>query len=179
MNFKEIFFSFLGKCLVMLSMTSMTASYATGLGARSHWKCPIGYFLADKMTATIQADLAKTALILAADAGLRVWSITTDGTTVNMGMFKELGCNFTSSYDSMITKFKHPSQDYFVYAILDPCHMLKLARNALADLKSFIDSENNLISWKFSPHFTQYKKPKDLEWLINYLKSTYSLKKIK
>ena len=27
--------------------------------------------------------------------------------------------------------------------------MLKLARNALADLKSFIDSENNLISWKF------------------------------
>ena len=29
MNFGEIFFSFLGKCLVMLSMTSMTASYAT------------------------------------------------------------------------------------------------------------------------------------------------------
>ena len=29
MNFGEFFFSFLGKCLVMLSMTSMTASYAT------------------------------------------------------------------------------------------------------------------------------------------------------
>ena len=29
MNFKENVFSFLGKCLVMLSMTSMTASYAT------------------------------------------------------------------------------------------------------------------------------------------------------
>ena len=28
-NFGEFFFSFLGKCLVMLSMTSMTASYAT------------------------------------------------------------------------------------------------------------------------------------------------------
>ena len=27
--------------------------------------------------------------------------------------------------------------------------MFKLAQNALADLKSFIDSENNLISWKF------------------------------
>ena len=31
-----------------------------------------------------------TASILAADAGLHVWSITTDGTTVNMDMFKEL-----------------------------------------------------------------------------------------
>ena len=30
MNFRDFFFSFLGKCLVMLSMTSMTASYATG-----------------------------------------------------------------------------------------------------------------------------------------------------
>ena len=29
MNFGEFFFSFLGKCLIMLSMTSMTASYAT------------------------------------------------------------------------------------------------------------------------------------------------------
>ena len=29
MDFKENFFSFLGKCLVMLSMTSMTAGYAT------------------------------------------------------------------------------------------------------------------------------------------------------
>ena len=32
MNFGENFFSFLGKCLVMLSMTSMTASYATVYG---------------------------------------------------------------------------------------------------------------------------------------------------
>lgn len=119
------------------------------VGARAHWKCPIGYFLADKMTATIQATLARTALMLAADAGLRVWSITTDGTTVNIGMFKQLGCNFTTSYDSMITKFKHPNQEYYVYAILDPCHMLKLARNALADLKCIIDGENNLICWNF------------------------------
>ena len=43
----------------------------------------------------------------------------------------------------MITKSKHPSEEYFVYAILE------LARNVLADLKMFIDSENNLISWRF------------------------------
>ena len=119
------------------------------VGARSHWKCPIGYFLADKMSAKTQAQLVRIALEMAAEAGLRVWSITTDGTTVNISMFRELGGNFTTSYDSMVTKFKHPTENYYVYGILDPCHMLKLARNALAHLTSFVDEENKLIKWNF------------------------------
>jgi hypothetical protein len=77
------------------------------VGAKSHWKCPTGYFLADKMSGKTQAQLVRIALEMAAEAGLRVWSITTDGNTVNISMFRELGCNFTTSYDSMVTKFKH------------------------------------------------------------------------
>jgi hypothetical protein len=120
------------------------------VGARSNWKCPIGYFLTDKMTGKMQAKLVQEALIMAAEAGLRVYSVTADGTAVNFTMFSELGCKFTTSYESMITKFKHPTQNYFVYAILDPCHMLKLARNALAHLGSIVDCENNIIrpTWK-------------------------------
>ena len=117
------------------------------VGARTHWKCPIGYFLADKMSSRTQAKLVQLALEKAAEAGLRVWSVTTDGTSVNIGMFTELGCNFTTSFDSMVTKFKHPTENYYVYAVLDPCHMLKLARNALASLTSFVDKEKNLITW--------------------------------
>lgn len=117
------------------------------VGARSHWKCPIGYFLADKMSSKNQAQLVRIALQMAAETGLRVWSITTDGTSVNISTFRELGCNFTTSFDSMVTKFKHPSEDYYVYVILDPCHMLKLARNALGTLKSFVDEDENLIQW--------------------------------
>ncbi len=111
------------------------------MGARSHWKCPIAYFLADKMSSKTQAKLVRTALRMAAEAGLRVWSVTTDGTSVNISMFRELGCNFTTSLQTMITKFKHPTQDYFVYAVQDPCHMLKLAINALGHLGSFLDSK--------------------------------------
>ena len=29
-------------------------------------------------------------------------------------------------------RFKRPSQKYYIYAVLYPCHMLRLARNALA-----------------------------------------------
>ena len=119
------------------------------VGARSHWKCPIGYFLVDKMSSKSQAQLVRLALEKAAKVGLRVWSITTDGTAVNISMFRELGCNFTTSFETMITKFKHPTEDYYVFAILDPCHMLKLARNALAHLDSFIDEENRVIEWKY------------------------------
>ena len=130
------------------------------VGARSTWKCPVGYFLTDKMTGKMQANLVKEALIMAAAAGLRVYLVTADGTAVNFTMFSELGCIFTSFYETMTTKFKHPTQDYFVYAILDRCHMPKLARNALAHLGSIVDSEKNIIKWKFFCRLMKSKKVK-------------------
>ena len=84
------------------------------------------------MSSKTQAKLVRTALGMAAEARLRVWSVTTDGTRVNISMFREFGCNFTTSLQTMITQFKHPTQDYFVYAVQDPCHMLKLAKMLLA-----------------------------------------------
>ena len=119
------------------------------VGTRTRWKCPIGYFLSDKMNAKTQAQLVRLALEKAADAGLRVWSITADGTCVNISTFTQLGCIFSATYDSMVTTFKHPSQNYNVYIILDPCHMLKLARNALASMGSFHDEDGGEIQWKF------------------------------
>ena len=79
------------------------------VGTRTHWKCPVGYFLCDKMSATTQAQLIRMALVKAADAGLRVWTITADGTSVNISTFRQLGCIFGSTYTSTTTKFKHPS----------------------------------------------------------------------
>lgn len=64
-------------------------------------------------------------------------------------MLQELGCYFGINYDSFTTMFKHPTYNYFVYAIFDPCHMLKLSRNALTKLKSFKDPNNDIISWHY------------------------------
>jgi hypothetical protein len=38
------------------------------VGARRNWKCPIGYFLADKMTSKAQVKLVRVALEMAAEA---------------------------------------------------------------------------------------------------------------
>ena len=49
----------------------------------------------------------------------------------------------------MKTSFKHPTSREDVYIILDPCHMLKLACNALGHLGSFVDGDRNRIKWQY------------------------------
>jgi hypothetical protein len=119
------------------------------VGARSHWKCPIGYFLVDKISAKDQAMLVSKSLEMAAKAGLKVWSVTADGTAVNLRTFEILGCKLSGTYDEMKTSFKHPKTGEDVYIILDPCHMLKLTRNALGHLGSFIECDGNPIKWHY------------------------------
>ncbi|CAB3997104.1 DNA transposase THAP9 [Paramuricea clavata] len=138
-----------GDSLTELPVSNVLASEALVfalVGLRSHWKCPIAYFLIDKISATIQAQLLRKALIKTAEIVLKVWCLTSDGTSSNVATFKLLGCIFRLAYKSMVTKFKHPTLDYDVFVMLDPCHMLKLARNTLASLGSLSIEE---ICWKF------------------------------
>jgi hypothetical protein len=127
------------------------------VGLRSHWKQPIGYFLTDKASAVTQSSLINTALTKASAAGLKVWCVTSDGTSTNISTYKILGCTFGDSYDSISTKFKHPVTGEDVFVILDACHMLKLARNALAFLGTICTPDGEKIEWKFfnSLHLVQ------------------------
>ena len=70
--------------------------------------------------------------------------MTGDGTAVNLRTFEILGCKFNGSYDEMQSSFIYPTTGEDVFAILDPCHMHKLARNELAQLSSFMDGEGNI-----------------------------------
>ena len=119
------------------------------VGLKAHWKCPIGYFYTDKCGSEIQVSLINTCLSLAADHGLRIWTITCDGTYTNVNTLKILGCTFPDNFEEMKVKFKHPTKDYYVYGTLDACHMLKLSRNTFGDLKNIRSSNENTISWEF------------------------------
>ena len=132
------------------------------VGTRTQWKCPIAYFLANKMSAKDQAKLVSTSLEKAAKAGLKVWSVTADGTAVNLRTFELLGCNFDGSYDQMTTSIIHPTTGEQVFIILDPCHMLKLARNALAHLGTIVDGDGNKIKWH---HIEKLEKLQEVEGL--------------
>ena len=112
------------------------------------WKSPIGYFLQNKCSSSILAELIKSALILSSDAGLKVWGVTCDGTTTNFSAFNLLGCNIYNSFQCLKSSFKHPNKDEVLNFIPDACHMLKLARNALGTYKHF-KSDKGLIEWRF------------------------------
>jgi hypothetical protein len=119
---------------------------------RGVWKWLIAYFLKHTITATTLAELIKTALTLTAQSGLKVRAIICDGDSVNCNALQILGTNiFVEDYRNIKNFFQHDIMKHKVRVLLDPCHMLKLARNALADYGEFKSNEY-LIKWK---HITQ------------------------
>ena len=107
--------------------------------------------------------MVKIALTKLAEIGLRVACVTYDGTATNMNMFQRLGCKFdAATYSDMKTTFKHPTIDYNICAIFDPRHMLKLARNPLADLSYLVDSDGEKLSGCSSKSYITCKKERGL-----------------
>ncbi len=96
----------------------------------------------------MQAQLITTALHLCKENGLRVRGVTFDGAPINFTALNILGCQLNGSYDAMVTKFEFPETEHQIHAIPDPCHMLKLARNALATFGAF-KFNDQLIEWRY------------------------------
>ena len=103
--------------------------------------------MCDKISSTDLSCLIKNALHLCATHNLNVWSITCDGLISNFSAMKNLGCSFGSKIKEMCGSFPHPEYDHPIYYIPDPCHMLKLARNALCSIGIFVDEQNQYIKW--------------------------------
>ena len=115
-------------------------------GLKKRWHHPIAYFLVDRVTAEMQAQIIKEAINLLTEAGLDVHGVTFDGCAKNLATAKVLGCNLRKLDGS----FRHPSRpNKTLYIILDACHMLKLARNCLGDKKVFYTEKGDEINWKY------------------------------
>ena len=114
---------------------------------KSHWKYPIGYVFIDKIKADAQKALVARALESSLEAGLNVKTVTCDGTPTNLSTMKKLGCNIGQTLDDLDGTFTLNGTKYLFTP--DPPHMLKLARNALSDLRVFIDGDGHKIQWKY------------------------------
>ena len=97
---------------------------------------------------------------------------TCDGTSTNLTMLKSLGCKLTNSSETMVTKFKPSTMDYYVYCTLDSCHMIKLARNGLGDLGCFKTANGKLIECQFIKNLIELQIKEGLQILsCKYCKS--------
>ncbi|KAE9523184.1 hypothetical protein AGLY_016417 [Aphis glycines] len=109
------------------------------------FKCPVGFFYVNKIDSSILSTLLSTAIMKLHEISIKVWNVTCDGASANVQCFKKLGCNF--DINSLNTKFSIQNS-LEVYATFDACHMLKLARSALADKRLF-QSDNGDIKWSY------------------------------
>lgn len=132
------------------------------VGLRAYWKYPIGYILCEKMNSDILSSLLSKALTLSAEYGLNVVSVTCDGAPTNLDAMRKLGCNIGPGRDNFVGEFLHPSSGKPIYFIPDPCHMLKLARNALADVGTFLDGQKQVIKWE---HIANLQDIQEMEGL--------------
>ncbi|EFN73364.1 THAP domain-containing protein 9, partial [Camponotus floridanus] len=140
------------------------------------FKCPIAYFFINKINANMQAQLIKCAIEKLYEVGVIVRSLTCDGTKTNLSTFKLLGCNLST--DNMKTFFEHPQNKSNVYCIMDPCHMVKLARNALAETN--ISSKAGLISFSYIKKLHTIQEEADLKLAnkLSYNHVNFSNKKM-
>ncbi len=116
------------------------------VGLSGRWKFPVGYFFCDKVDAEVQSRLVQLALDLAHEHGLKVHSVTCDCTNVNPKTLSLLGCQWLGDelLSNLDPSFTHGNE---VHMVLDACHLLKLARNALAALKVMVDGQGWPIKW--------------------------------
>lgn len=95
-------------------------------GVEEVFKIPIGYFFSNGLCADEKAALINEAIFRLHRINAKVVSITNDGPSTNIATARLLGANFDQDKPYFQNPFEKESVIYF---ILDPPHMLKLARN--------------------------------------------------
>jgi len=150
------------------------------VAVNDHWKVPVAHFFINGLTGKEQANLVSQCLLKLHEIGVNVISLTCDGPSAHLTMLKELGASINP--DNMNSSFPHPADPHkLVWAFLDACHMLKLARNCLGTLKTMRDSSQRVISWKYIENLYELQKQeglrlanklsrKHIEWKTNIMK---------
>lgn len=135
------------------------------------WKLPIAYYLINKITAEEKSNLVLQCISAVYSTGMRVVSVTCDGMMTNQSTLKLLGCKF-KNITSLQTWFPHPDTNDKVVVFLDPCHMLKLVRNVMGDLKLLVDGKNQYIRWSDIVHLHEFQQRENMH-LANKLRSVH------
>ena len=149
--------------------TAENALVVMAVGLKQPWSHPIAYFLVNGLTSKTQTQIIKESINLLTDAGLDVHAVIFDGCSKNLATARGLGCNI-NAFDG---SFPHPSRpNKLLYVILDVCHMLKLARNALGDKGIFYVNGQPSIFWQLITELYNTQKD-DVLHLGNKLKSKH------
>lgn len=115
-------------------------------GVNEKIKLPIAYQFICSIDSTEKKCLLLSIIDALNDRKIRVLNITFDGHASNIKMCSELGANMRVNSPEFCPIFTHNGQQIFIW--LDPCHMIKLIRNAFGS-RNLFDCSDNKIEWKY------------------------------
>ena len=127
---------------------------------RGNFKCAVGYFFIDKISSEILSKLIKMCIIKLYESGIHVHNVTFDGTSTNINAVTKLGCELP---EKPFFNVKINKENVTVCVMLDASHMIKLARNTLAD-KGTLLSTDGVIDFKYIQRLNTLQKEQGLKF---------------
>jgi len=104
--------------------------FLVGLNGR-RWRFPVSYHLTDHFKGDDLIPILNNVLTVTHEAGIDVRGIVFDGLSANKTYAEACGASF--DVKNLMHYYFHPVAGIYVYIFLDAVHMVKLARNLLAD----------------------------------------------
>lgn len=123
-------------------------------GINDKFKIPVAYFLTSGLKSEEKAALVQQVILFVSKTGVKVVGMTFDGLVENLATCTELGADFQQNMGYIV----NPHSDEHIFLFLDPCHLLKLARNCLASKKIIFDGDNKLVEWRFIEELEKYQR---------------------
>jgi len=140
---------------------------------KSSWKLPVGYFLINGLGCEERKNLVLDCIEkLYSKANVSVVALTHDGASANLSMLQLLGVRLDDP-ENIKPYFDHPVTSGKVHALLDPCHMLKLVRNTLAEKKALFRNDA-VINWDYIVNLHRLQDSEGLH-LANRLRAAHIL----
>lgn len=124
-------------------------------GINVDFTIPVAHYFIGSLLAVEKANLIQDVIKAISACGVRVLNISFDGLPCNFTTCELLGASFVER--SFKPYFILPGDNRKTYIILDPPHMLKLARNCIGNTSALIEENGGRIMWKYFEEMEQFR----------------------
>lgn len=126
-------------------------------GINMTFNLPIAFYFITCLTGKEKFQLVKEIIVAITACDVRVINLTFDGLGSNVTMCNLFGASFQQN--DFRPYFTLPNDNRKIYIIFDASHMIKLARNCIANNKVLIGPQNGRIKWQY---FVRLENLRDL-----------------
>lgn len=131
-------------------------------GINVNFEFPVAYYLIDTLKYEPRKNLLNEIIAAVTESGIRISNITFDGYSSNIPMCELFGANLNVFSPTFQSYFLNPINQEKIYIIIDPSHMEKCLRNALAGSKVLYDDHGEKVEWRYIESVYKYCKEQSM-----------------